>query len=397
MKIVLIAVNEDGYGPSSMLFHIVRAIIALLPDHAIILRTGTKALYNERLYADILSDRPAPGRVFVERMHNLIQVVNRGDGRTDAEASLESLSRYPILRERYLRCSLHGATFGIDIGVPTLARACFEARIPCFTIFDHSWAVTFRRIMRAYSSNLQSIESGFQPSAQLGNAFELLEADEASTAKVFLFDSPLTSPDYWNHWNGICPSRVASIGGILGGPPEGHERALRNEGRYILGLDQDDDRLALLVSAGGTGVWKERLLLLIEEFARLDAEKKLEMYVFILADLEEVEKSLSNRIQLGPRESRKFVDGRPAAICQPIADWKGNNVVKPKVWLLSSDLNCTYRQIVAGVHFVLTRAGVVTLMDAWATGACTLLVPQLGQPQVQEVHQAVVDQPFLPR
>ena len=389
LKTILIAANEDGYGTSSMLFHLIRALVSLLPDYAIILRTGTKVAFNERLYADILSPTPAPGRVWIEPVHNLIQLVNRGDGRIDAEASLEALSRYPVLRDQYLRQSLHGATFAIECGVPTLAKACSEAGIPCYTVFDHSWALTFRRIMLAHVSKLQSLYSGIQPSKQLEKAFAILEADEASTRKVFLFDPALTSREYWNHWKRLCPGRVASIGGLLGGPKEGEERTFRNEARRILNLNPDDDRPVLLVSAGGTGIWAELLPSLVEKYVRLDSEHKLDMHVFVFAGLD-VENAIATRVEIGPEERYEFSDGRSVAF-RPILAHGDQRIEQPRVRLLRGALNCTYQQIIAGVDFVLTRAGVVTLMDAWATGVCSLLVPQPGHAQVEEVHQAAVD------
>lgn len=66
-------------------------------------------------------------------------------------------------------------------------------------------------------------------------------------------------------------------------------------------------------------------------------------------------------------------------------------IEKPRVRLLRGALECTYQQIIAGVDFVLTRAGVVTIMDACATRVCSLLVPQPGHSQVEEVHQGTVD------
>lgn len=86
--IILIAVNEDGFGPSSMAYHLVHALLESCKNCAIILRTGTKDDFNRRLYADVLSQEPAPGHVCIDAFHNLIQLVNRGDGRIDAESSL---------------------------------------------------------------------------------------------------------------------------------------------------------------------------------------------------------------------------------------------------------------------------------------------------------------------
>ena len=144
---VLVAPNEDGFGPSSLAYHLVRSLLRRLPDCRITLRTGTKVDYNKGLYANIYSERPAAGRVSIDEVHNIVQLKKREDGRIDPIASLEGLLRYPALRRTYLKRPLHGAQLAIELGVPALASAAADQGIPCFTVFDHSWSLTFGRIL----------------------------------------------------------------------------------------------------------------------------------------------------------------------------------------------------------------------------------------------------------
>jgi hypothetical protein len=386
MTIVLIAVNEDGLGPSSMMFHLVLALLCRRPDIAIVLRTGTKAEFNERLYADILSPVPAPGRVYIERVHNLIQLTNQGDGGIDVVASLDSICRYPIAREAYLRQTLHGAAFAIECGVPTLARACRDAGIRCYTVFDHSWALTFRSIAQNYASNLHNLFT-VHPSRRLELALTTLEADEAATDKVFLFDPPLTPSAYRHHWERLCPGRIASVGGLFGGPAPGEEEEFRRAARHILNLS-DNDRPVLLVSGGGTGVWAQRLPSVIADYAKLDLDGGLDMHLFVFAGLD-VEQALAQQLEIGPEEGYDH-DGRSVAF-RRVLGYGSRRIADPRVRLLRGARRCTYQQIIAGVDFVLTRAGMVTIMDALATRVSTLLVPQPGHAQVEDVHRATVE------
>ena len=334
---------------------------------------------------NILSTKPKPGHICIDECHNLIQLKKIENGHIDPVASIENFLCYTDLRENYLSRSLYGAQLAVDIGVPTLARAAAIQGIPCFTIFDHSWSLTFKRILSEHQMSLSTSDnSSFIINNNFQRALKVLESDEASTNGVFLFPSPLTSPDYWKYWAMLCgDQQVFNIEGTLGGPLDKNDLKLfKRDARTILNLDQTDGTPVVLISAGGTPVWDQILVRLVKDYVGKEISGKLAYYVFIFASDKVREKIKEANIVLENMHNHpskgRWVDIWPIAGCS-------------KVHILGNTFGCTYQAIIAGVDLVVSRAGGATVNDSLACAVPMLLVPEPGHWQIETIHKAAID------
>lgn len=403
---VLIAPNEDGFGPSSLAYHLIRAFLACARDFEreirVVIRTGTKVRYNSDLHRGILSGVSEDGLVSIEPVNNLIQLKKTVDGGLDTISSLDGLLQYPALQHAYINQPLPAVDVAVDIGVPALARACANRGVPCFTVFDHSWGFTFRRILldqhasvlsAVSASELRTAHHDIEPSEAIRMALNLLETDESASRRVFLFDSPLTSQLYWAHWGRLTPN-VEAVGGSLGGPIDETERKLwRESAQKILELQPDDNSTAVLVSAGGTPVWDEVLPRFVEQCAQADVHGQLRYHVFVFAS-DPVRKRISERgISLTPTHRTLHLQGEYEQRKNTAERWVEQWVPAgcTKVRILGNAVNCTYQAVIAGVDLLVSRAGGATVNDSIACGVPMLLVPEPGHWQVQAIHTAVLD------
>lgn len=406
---ILVAPNEDGFGPSSLAYHLVRAFLACARDFRrqirVVIRTGTKVRYNSDLHWGTLSGAPEDGLVSIEPVNNVIQLKKTVDGGLDTIASLNDLVQYPALQRGYVNQPMPAVDVAVDIGVPALARACANREVPCFTVFDHSWGFTFRRILldqhasvlsAVSASELGTAHRNIEPSETIRVALNLLETDESTSRRVFLFDSPLTSQLYWAHWRRLTPN-VEAVGGCLGGPTDETERKLWHESaRQILELQPADNSTTVLVSAGGTPVWDEVLPRFVDQCAQADAHGQLNYHVFVFASAP-VRKRITERgMSLSPTQRTLHMQAEYEQKKNTAERWV-EQWIPPgctKVHILGNAVNCTYQAIIAGVDLVLSRAGGATVNDSIACGVPMLLVPEPGHWQVQAIHTAVLDEGY---
>jgi hypothetical protein len=395
MLTILIAPNEDGYGPSSLAYHLVRAFLGCQEEIgkrvAILIRTGTKVDYNRDLYRGLLSDALAPGKVSIEPVHNLIQLTKSQDGRLDLLASFKHLLQYVELEKEYLSRPLPQVDLALDIGVPALAKACAAKNIPCFTVFDHSWGRTFTRLISEHElSGTAKLPRNIRLQ-DLRRALRAIASGEAATRKVFLCSPPVTPTEYRTYWESVA--KVEGIGGCLGVPPDAAaSEAWRQSARRVLELRGSS--AAVLVSGGGTPVWDETLPRLIRGCVASDRRRKLRYNVLVFASADVRERITGVALEPTARTQkmqRDYAAGRSIS-ARWVEHWRPEGC--RRVHVLGKLVNCPYQALLAGTDLVVSRAGGATVNDAIACGVPLLLVPEPGHWQVEAIHQAVIDQGY---
>ncbi|MBN1608905.1 MAG: ROK family protein [Polyangiaceae bacterium] len=221
---LLVVPNEDGLGPSSLCFYVVREMLERqrlrrggIGPGSIVVRNETRATYNEAVYRSAI-DR---GCLRVERIHGIIQL-GKKSGRLGFEESLTNLLNYERLCRMYASIPLgrdeRRCVGVLDIGTPAATGAAWMRAVPRATLFDHMWSTTFEKIVAEYVGDHTFSEGTKQPSARVRQAIEAIRGDERKTNVVFLFPSFLTPEDYRLAWRDT-PAAVVEIGGVLGGNP----------------------------------------------------------------------------------------------------------------------------------------------------------------------------------
>jgi hypothetical protein len=305
------------------------------------------------------------------------------DGLIDRVETLEGLKRYPQQRVAYsqaltqsdvLKERVQKVCLAIDIGVPSLAIAAKQWKIPRFTVFDHSWSFTFQAIwLEQEFRNAASFFRLQNPLEELRAAVDILEHDEATAKQVFLFPPPGTAPEYWKHWERVSAVVPSDIRGVFGGPADSETAARwRQEARNTLRLNEDDK--AVLISAGGTGVWDTTLIALVDGYAE---KINLLYHVFVFAP------HLVNKFQSKLSKATVQQMGRRVELF----DHRDN----PRVHVLGETPGYTYQNVIAGVDVVISRAGWATVNDAIACAKPLVLVAEPHHWQVETIRRMAVD------
>ncbi len=239
---ILVVPNEDGLGPSTFAFYLVRELIkqwetlkskpeneltvsqrkfrdkcdGVIPDLQIVFRNCKKANYLRNLF----KDGPKSGTVSVEveEIDNIIRLGKRR-GELGFENTLDNLLSYPRLSKIYQKLSFPEGCLGvIDIGVPQVVAAAKNRGIPAVTLFDHAWGKSIQEIFKVFAETERYAEGVTKPSEAVSKAIELVCQHEAMTDIVFLFPTYIAPEEYHKHWRELGVT-INELGGVLGGEP----------------------------------------------------------------------------------------------------------------------------------------------------------------------------------
>lgn len=285
---------------------------------------------------------------------------------------------------------LESADLVIDFGVPQLVRAVYnenlrrarESMSPVIgvTVLDHVWSLSLRKMILS--------------DATLGRLAECVEGaltnmrnDEALTQETFLFEEPISQPDYYEYWRNMLGRFPKVIRGGLGGPlstleyvkdsecahlrsqkeandkcpPKAYEKA-RQYAKQILGINNEHP--TLFVSGGGTCVWDEVLKWLLDDYER--SEPSYNTVVYSPAEV----------------ERRKICLTRQGRIEKGVL---GEN---ERLIFIGQTVGETHHVLFPAFDLVLTRAGGGTVNDALTCGVPLILVEEPGMWQVEQIRQS---------
>jgi len=251
---IIVAPNEDGFGPSTFAFYIVREFIeqwrkrkkewskfrrALptpvqarlkdrwgdrLPDLKVLFRIWGKVKYIEALFYDEIGKN---GVVQIEKTDNIIRLGKRR-GEVGFENTMDNLLSYPRLSKIYQKLPFPRDCIGVlDVGVPQLSLSAFNRGVPAVTVFDHAWGRSIPEIFGEFAKTKGFSKKEMEPSQAVSRAVELVCEHEALTDMVFLFPTYIAPQPYYDHWNALDVGRV-ELGGVLGGKPYVLDRILED-------------------------------------------------------------------------------------------------------------------------------------------------------------------------
>jgi hypothetical protein len=267
-KKICIACNEDGFGPSTFAYYVVRALAELWHNSGstdvleIWVLNATAYAFNKSIYANLPEVHlvPLDSHIRLEKEAGEVHVAH----------SLERFSHYAQYRAEYdqvVQPYLKACQVAVDIGVPLLVRSAQKKGIPTITFFDHSWAATIRGICSEeahYFSNPTPTDADRRLAEQIATE---IESDEARTTEVILFDRYITPPLFRRHWEslGLVPKILLGVLGHREDPQtsRAHLNALLTQ------LDQQPvltDTPLVLISPGGTPVWSPLLPEIIDSY-----------------------------------------------------------------------------------------------------------------------------------
>ncbi len=344
---ILIAPNEDGFGPSALVSHIARELLEWkAPDCRLTIWNHRRLGFNRSLYAGY-----AAGKVRVAGVHNIIELgKDPATGRVSAPGTLELIGDYAA-RSRAYRSGIPAGEFDlvIEFGVPAAARWAAEHGKPCFSVFDHCWSKTLELIF----------ESGGGADGDWRRLIADIREDEAFTGRLFLLPPFITPPVFRDHWRNELRVEPRELGAVLGGrPPWSRRRVLE-----FLALVEPGD--TLLIQGGDTPAW-DRLL------------EGMTMYLPAAACARLLERERINVVIYLPERVR-----RKPELEAVIGRIEGKSL--PRVRLLPFVEGGTIQHLLPAVSLMLTRAGGGSVNDAVACRVAFVCVPEPAQPQVEAV------------
>lgn len=353
---ILVVPNEDGFGPSALLSHVVKKLLAQRPDSRATIWNRSRADYNLSLYRDFI----APGRVNVEPVHNLIQLAKDAvTGEVSLPDTLALIGDYRAASQRYaVDARPDDFNLVMEFGVPAVARWAAEHGILCVSICDHAWARTLAMIFDAAAQ---------PPAGRLQAPWRALLAairqDEAFTRKLFLFPEFISPPLFRIHWRSIAPrAEVRQLTGTLGSSPSWSAQRARE----YLGLAKPG-RL-VVIQGGDTPAWDALLQRLVPAFLDAGAElnaRRLNVAFYIPSRL------------AGRDVITRLNDPAVARRC-------------PRVRTFAPVPGATAQEIFPYVNLLVTRAGGGTVNDAIACRTPFVCVREPSQSQVEAILAACV-------
>jgi hypothetical protein len=254
--------------------------------------------FNRRIYCG----RP----VDVQPVDSLVRL-SKVEGEVHVPKTLDTLQRYAESRTSYAEETgrrIKDCDIAIDIGVPLFTRTASDLGVPHrITLFDHSWAATLRLITsdewkHVYRSNPPPGPVERKKAEAIAG---LLEEDEACATDVFLFPEYITPEEFVAHWVrlGFSPRILPGLLGMRVSRAEARaklESTLREYGQTSLPY-----KPLVLLSPGGTPVWKKELPRLLEEVLCSPEQSYVLVLSTDLSKLPDVQPNLKERILASDR------------------------------------------------------------------------------------------------
>ena len=262
---ILAVPNEDGFGPSALLSHVVKELLAQRPGSRATIWNRSRAGYNRSLYRDLV----AAGRVNVKPVCNLIQLdKDASTGKVSIPGTLALIGGYRAASDRYAAGARPGDfDLVVEFGVPAIARWAATRGIPCASLFDHAWARTLEMILNDTAAPVTTRQQ-----ARWRALVAAVGRDESFTRKLHLFPEFISPPLFRAHWQDVAPRAAARrLPGVLGGGSSWSGQ----QARQYLGLARPGR--VVMIQGGDTPAWDALLQRLVPAFldsgADLDARR----------------------------------------------------------------------------------------------------------------------------
>jgi hypothetical protein len=233
---ILVVPGGDGFGPSSLVSHVVRDLVGhgcrvtIWND-----RRAGDGLYNRALFAD-------EPRVEVVPVADRI-VLGKVDGGPSIPATLANLGDYRAWSEAYPGFAMAPEfDLVLDFGVPAAARWAGRQGLPSISFFDHGWSRTLSLMAEMLPATPGERDRWQSVVAEI-------EADERAVREMILFPPYITPEVFRRHWRDVLATEPGELPGVLGGHPAWD----RDRARRFLGLTEPGP--VVLVQAGDTPAW----------------------------------------------------------------------------------------------------------------------------------------------
>jgi hypothetical protein len=356
---ILIVPNEDGFGPSSLVSYIVKALLHSRElECSISIWNQSRLDYNRSLYQDYLSE----GRITFLPIWNIIQLKKDDKGEVSVPGTLEKMGGYREASDHYPEGFTSGSfDLVLDFGVPAAVRWAVNNRIESISVFDHAWGKTLRMIFDdLYSCNKKQRRLLAIHHGEWENLVAEISEDEGLTQRLFVFPPFITPDIFYNYWRSERRVSVWDIGAVLGGRP----KQTADEARRFLQLDRAGD--AILIQGGDTPVWDHALRNLVPDFVAAEKElDKMELNIVV---------NIPDRLMSDP-EIKAALERQRLNRVRRLGFVPGG----------------TIQEILPAFDFMVTRAGGGSVNDAVACRVPFVCVREPTQSQVEEILRSCVE------
>lgn len=336
---ILVAPNEDGYGPSALASYVVKAL-ARNPACHVTVWNATRHTFNRSLYEGC-------DRIRVEAVDGIIELAKPG-GRISLRDTLARVGSYRARSDAYpgggRPCDFD---LVLDIGVPAAARWAARSGVPALTLTDHPWSKTLAMIL----DDAEALGQRVTPEDRR-RWFELIDEvrdDERHTQSLVVFPPFITPELFRRHWREQLGVEPRELPGVLGGAPDWD----RDQARRWLGVTEPGP--TVLIQTGDTPVLAGALERLVADFLLEDERLGVNVVIHV-----------------------------PRSI--PSADFDDAGLTR--VRRLRPVPGGTIQRILPAIDFMLTRAGGGSVNDAVACRVPFACVEEPGQSQIEEILRA---------
>ena len=352
-KTILIIPNEDGFGPSSLAYHIVQSLLQKRPLWRILLWNKSRFSYNQRLYQKYIRD----GRVTVKPIWNIIQL-QKSMGRVSMRETLKLMSNYNLLSETYANQRISDKIDVIvDIGVPPATRLARHNELPCISVFDHSWGKTFE-MLSDYVEEEPEGPLSLKECEDWRHLIKAVQRDERDTQKILLMPDFITPKLYLDYWYQRINVEVTRLPGVLGGTVASKQEAMGT-------LQIREGMRTILIQGGDTPVWDDMLRHLFPVLVR-EAKSKLQ------------------------ERNTQVIVYLPERLLKDVSLKDALNYSGPNVYFLNELRNATLQRILPCIDLMITRPGGGTVNDCVACRVPFVCLEEKSQPQCQSILYACI-------
>jgi len=381
---ILVAVGEDGYGPSALASYVVKEL-HLRTSAKFCIWNASRYKYNKDLYKACV-------RVECRRIWNLFQLA-KPNGEVSIPRTLERVGDYRTMSDLYGQGMMERFNLVLDFGVSAAAKWARQQDIPSVSIFDHSWCKTMRMILEDEDKNRageRRESDDFR--SRWHDLADAIERDEAKTERLCLFPDYITPPVFVDHWKKVLETeevkavedatgagaghRIWQMKAVLCDPGLPDEESAKKTLYRLVKKELADEGLELhdktnvLVQCGDTPVWDEPIKTLVKRLAEVaDPDRK----------------------KLVERGARLVVN-IPARIKEEVSfDYPDVAVPLPVVE------GGTVQKILPAIDFQFGRAGGGSVNDAIACGVPFVCVEEKTMSQVEAILKACEDKEITER